>query len=50
MGALTGYLGDGQCCGLPFPRNFGGLAHDYVCNIVAARNREFCSDAEYEAG
>src|ERR1700722_522860 len=34
IGDLTGYLGDGQCCGLPFPRNFGGLAQDYVCNIV----------------
>src|ERR1700722_4384886 len=34
IGGLTGYLGDGQCCGLPFPRNFGGLAQDYVCNIV----------------
>jgi hypothetical protein len=25
--------GDGQCCGPPFPGNFGGLAQDYVCNI-----------------
>jgi hypothetical protein len=50
MGVLTGYLGDGQCCGLPFPRSFGGLAQDYACNIDAARNREFSGDAEYEPG
>jgi hypothetical protein len=35
MGGLTDpYLGDDQCCGPPFPGNFGGLADYYDCNSV----------------